>query len=526
MEAAACDAKGADGLGITAQRSPLPPPRPRPRTIAYVTHPLVALQNFAQHVAQHAMKPIRCLVTDALCDALGLFDDDDDDEPQPQQPAPSDPGAPLSAPRSLPPEPVSSQSSIVVVVKAEPPSADDDGEGHHRGGGGDRVAVKPVGEGGPQVTSTTSTGAGKSRRCVIRPFVPPLLTVSDLMVFHEPAYLRCLTEYSKHTWDKLPLPSTPPPAAPFSADCPLMDGLIEYSLAVASGSVAAAVLLNRRAVEAAIHWGGGMHHAQAGECAGFCYVNDCVLAILKLLEVHSRVLYVDLDVHHGDGVEAAFYTTDRVVTLSLHKFAEGFFPGTGFTTDIGVEAGRYCSFNVPLLDGVDDSHYVPLFESCYDAIVAAFEPNAIVLQCGADSLAGDRVGPFNLSSAGHAACVRHVVHTALPTLYLGGGGYTVRNVARLWAAETCVIAGRTVAPEVPSETELRRQGKQETADALYEFFLPTGEAMLVCAEQVPLHPPPPSTDWLRLCGDAIGMVKEQCELLRRQRLRRQLALPK
>jgi len=95
------------------------------------------------------------------------------------------------------------------------------------------------------------------------------------------------------------------------------------------GSLGAAHKLNQKSVDMAVNWAGGLHHAKKSEASGFCYVNDIVLAILELLKYHQRVLYVDIDIHHGDGVEEAFYTTDRVMTVSFHKFGEGYFPGTG-----------------------------------------------------------------------------------------------------------------------------------------------------------------------------------------------------
>jgi histone deacetylase 1/2 len=110
-----------------------------------------------------------------------------------------------------------------------------------------------------------------------------------------------------------------------------------------------------------VNWAGGLHHAKKCEASGFCYVNDIVLAILELLKVHQRVLYVDIDIHHGDGVEEAFYTTDRVMTVSFHKYGE-YFPGTGDVKDIGAKGGKYYSVNFPLRDGIDDNTYQSIFE--------------------------------------------------------------------------------------------------------------------------------------------------------------------
>merc|ERR1711916_248169 len=150
----------------------------------------------------------------------------------------------------------------------------------------------------------------------------------------------------------------------------------------------------------------------------------------------------------GDGVEEAFYTTDRVMTVSFHKFG-GFFPGTGDERDIGAEEGRNYSLNFPLKDGMDDASYEMIFKPIMAAVMERFQPGAVVLQLGADSLAGDRLGCFNLTIDGHAECVRYMMTFGVPLLVLGGGGYTIRNVARCWAYETAVLLGEEVDTELP-----------------------------------------------------------------------------
>ena len=168
-------------------------------------------------------------------------------------------------------------------------------------------------------------------------------------------------------------------------------------------------------------------------------LQDIVLAIIELLKVHARVLYIDIDVHHGDGVEEAFYTTDRVMTFSVHKYGD-FFPGTGHSSDIGAKEGTGYSVNAPLNNGItDDTYFDDLFQPLLAKIMEIFQPGAIVLQCGADSLTGDRLGCFNLTLKGHARCVQYVKSFNVPLLVLGGGGYTIRNVARCWAYETAVL---------------------------------------------------------------------------------------
>ncbi|KAB5578822.1 histone deacetylase RPD3-like protein [Coniochaeta sp. 2T2.1] len=228
-------------------------------------------------------------------------------------------------------------------------------------------------------------------------------------------------------------------------DCPVFDGLFEFCGISAGGSMEGAARLNRKKCDIAVNWAGGLHHAKKSEASGFCYVNDIVLAIIELLRFNKRVLYIDIDVHHGDGVEEAFYTTDRVMTVSFHKYGE-YFPGTGELRDIGIGAGKNYAVNFPLRDGIDDVCYETIFEPTIEAVMKYYQPEAVVLQCGGDSLSGDRLGCFNLSMRGHANCVNFVRSFGLPTLVLGGGGYTMRNVARTWAYET----GRLVGVEMDS----------------------------------------------------------------------------
>ncbi|ETS75064.1 hypothetical protein PFICI_13548 [Pestalotiopsis fici W106-1] len=231
-------------------------------------------------------------------------------------------------------------------------------------------------------------------------------------------------------------------------DCPVFDGLFEFCGISAGGSMEGAARLNRQKCDIAVNWAGGLHHAKKSEASGFCYVNDIVLGILELLRFNKRVLYIDIDVHHGDGVEEAFYTTDRVMTVSFHKYGE-YFPGTGELRDIGIGQGKYYAVNFPLRDGIDDSTYKSVFEPVIASVMEFYSPDAVVLQCGGDSLSGDRLGCFNLSMEGHANCVKFVKSFNLPTLVLGGGGYTMRNVARTWAFETGLLVDANMPKTLP-----------------------------------------------------------------------------
>ncbi|KAL6744804.1 histone deacetylase [Haematococcus lacustris] len=232
-------------------------------------------------------------------------------------------------------------------------------------------------------------------------------------------------------------------------DCPVFDGLFNFCQLYAGASIEGAQKLNHGLCDIAINWSGGLHHAKKNQASGFCYVNDLVLAILELLKHHARVLYVDIDVHHGDGVEEAFYLTDRVMTVSFHKYGDYFFPGTGALHDVGEMNGKYYSVNVPLRDGTSDDTFLGLFKPIMAKIMEVFRPGAIVLQCGADSLANDRLGCFNLSTRGHGEAVRFMKGFRVPMLVTGGGGYTKRNVARCWAYETSLLADTPVPDALP-----------------------------------------------------------------------------
>ena len=232
-------------------------------------------------------------------------------------------------------------------------------------------------------------------------------------------------------------------------DCPIFDGLFDFCKLYTGGSIDGAVRLNHGMSDIAINWSGGLHHAKKAEASGFCYINDLVLAILELLKHHARVVYIDIDIHHGDGVEEAFYMTDRVMCVSFHKYGDLFFPGTGGLNDIGKNAGTYYSVNVPLRDGIHDDGFQDIFQTVMQKVMDVYRPGAIVLQCGADSLAADRLGCFNLSLDGHADCVKFMKKFGVPLLVTGGGGYTKSNVSRCWTNETAVLLDRKLPKDIP-----------------------------------------------------------------------------
>lgn len=203
--------------------------------------------------------------------------------------------------------------------------------------------------------------------------------------------------------------------------------------------------------------------------------NNLILACIKatlltsqaslLPRTHLRVLYIDIDIHHGDGVEEAFYSTDRVMTVSFHKFGD-FFPNTGDVRDTGIKKGKGYAVNVPLRDGVTEKDFREMFRPTIQHIMDWYRPGAVVLQCGADSLAGDKLGCFNLSMRGHADCVRFMASFDVPLIVLGGGGYTIRNVAKTWTYETGVLLNKELDPNLPFNDYIQYFGPEYKLDVL------------------------------------------------------------
>jgi len=276
----------------------------------------------------------------------------------------------------------------------------------------------------------------------------------EMTKFHTDDYISFLKTV---TPENMPEFSKQLPRFNVGEDCPVFHGLFQFCSLSAGGSLGGAVKLNNGESDIAINWAGGLHHAKKTEASGFCYVNDIVLGILELLKVHKRVLYVDIDIHHGDGVEEAFYCTNRVMTVSFHKYGE-FFPGTGDIKDVGSGEGRNYALNFPLKDGIDDVNYEQIFKPLMQKVMDWYRPEAIVLQCGADSLTGDRLGNFNLTTKGHAQCVEFLKGFGKPILLLGGGGYTIRNVARCWTYETAVALDAEIDNRLPPNEYLEYYG--------------------------------------------------------------------
>lgn len=270
-------------------------------------------------------------------------------------------------------------------------------------------------------------------RQVIRPV---RLTREQLERFHEPRYLDALERAGRgeHDLGALQMGLGTP-------DCPLFPNMLDYISLAAGGTVTAAQLILSGEADIAFNPSGGFHHAHAGRASGFCYVNDVVLGCMELADAGKRVLFLDIDAHHGDGVQDAFYDRDDVMTVSLHESGHTLFPGTGFVAEIGHGVGRGYSVNFPLPVGTYDAAFLHVLDEGALPLIRAFAPDVIVLELGMDALAGDPLAHLHLTNNAYADAIERVLALGVPILATGGGGYHVENTVRGWTLAWSVLCG-------------------------------------------------------------------------------------
>ncbi|TWP49054.1 acetoin utilization protein AcuC [Lentzea tibetensis] len=276
---------------------------------------------------------------------------------------------------------------------------------------------------------------------------PVTATDDEIELVHRPGYLSAVQAAPTAGWDVGHGLGT--------ADNPVFDHMHEASALVVGGSLTAARAIASGEADRAVNIAGGLHHAMPDHAAGFCVYNDCSVAIAWLLRNgFDRIAYVDVDVHHGDGVQTAFWDDPRVLTVSLHQNPMSLWPGTGWAREVGGEGAEGTAVNVALPPGTKDGAWLRAFHATVPALINAFQPQVIVTQCGADTHKEDPLADLHLSVDGHRAiylALRELVtrHDA-KWLALGGGGYELlRVVPRSWTHLLATVLDRDLDPDLP-----------------------------------------------------------------------------
>ena len=236
-----------------------------------------------------------------------------------------------------------------------------------------------------------------------------------------------------------------------SGDNPVFPGLYDWSLLVTGATLECIRQVRYENRRIAFNIAGGLHHALSARASGFCYLNDPAIGIARMVQDGLRVVYLDLDVHHGDGVEAAFYDTDQVLTISIHQNGHTLFPGTGFPEEMGQGPGRGFAVNLPLAPGTDDDLYIRVFNETVPPLVRAFDPDVLVTQLGVDTFTSDPLASLNLTSEGFCKLIREIKSWGLCWVALGGGGYDIMNVARAWTSAWAIMKGVDLSDDLPDD---------------------------------------------------------------------------
>ncbi len=287
---------------------------------------------------------------------------------------------------------------------------------------------------------------------------PPFALRSDVLSVHTPAYVEAVERASAGARD------LPWAYGLGTTDVPYFDGMDAAARGLVGGTLHGARLVVAPPTRRVLQLGGGLHHAHAGHASGFCIYNDPAVAIRHLAAQGLRVAYVDVDAHHGDGVQSIFYDTPDVLTISFHQSGRTLYPGTGEVDELGEGAGQGYALNVPLLPGVGDDAYLDAFETVVPHALAWFRPDVLVVEAGADAHHLDPLAGLELTTHGFEQLFRRLValgekHAGGRMLFTLGGGYHPDSTARVWALLTAVLAGAPLPDTLPEAWRDRWQAE-------------------------------------------------------------------
>jgi acetoin utilization protein AcuC len=265
---------------------------------------------------------------------------------------------------------------------------------------------------------------------------PRAATRDELALFHEDEYINLVEKVSRSGEGFLDM-----------GDTPAFKGCYQSSALAVGASLAAVDLVMSGQVSYAMNISGGLHHAHPGQASGFCIFNDPAISIAYLKKKYgiNRLLYLDVDAHHGDGVMYGFYSDAGVLDIDFHEDGRHLFPGTGFTDEVGEGKASGIKINIPLSPFTGDKPYLELFREIVPTVVRQYKPEILLLQCGADSHANDLLAHLQLTTQTYdevATTVKQLAHEVANgrLVVFGGGGYNIANVVRAWTSVASVLA--------------------------------------------------------------------------------------
>jgi acetoin utilization protein AcuC len=283
----------------------------------------------------------------------------------------------------------------------------------------------------------------------VRPIAPEPATREDILSVHEDYYVRRVEALS--AGEEVPDCEDYGLGTP---DNPAFPGMDEGARWLVGGTLHAARLICEHGEKRVLQLGGGLHHARRNFASGFCIYNDLAIAINYLTRQGLWVAYLDIDVHHGDGVQQILYEDKRVMTISLHESGRFLFPGTGEVHELGSGLGRGLKLNLPLEPFTEGESYLEAFEQVVPAALRQFRPGVLVIQAGADAHFDDPLADLMLTTHDYERIFRRILEfadlfTAGRVLFTLGGGYSLRATPRVWALLYLLIHDLPVAGELP-----------------------------------------------------------------------------
>jgi acetoin utilization protein AcuC len=288
-------------------------------------------------------------------------------------------------------------------------------------------------------------------------YTPKPARTEEVLGFHTKKYISILKKANQgvpnEKWLRYGLGTT---------ECPVFKGVYDYHALAAGATLLGTELISQGKADIVFSPTGGFHHAGKDFAAGFCYINDAVLAIKRWLGQAKRVLYIDIDAHHGDQVQEAFYNTSKAMIISFHESGRTLFPfKTGSENQIGKGRGKGYTINVPLPENTSDDEFLWAFDRIFLPLIRFFGPDVVIALFGVDALFSDPFSHLQLTNTALVKALESIIQISPKTLVLGSGGYTHENIARTWT-----LAWATMNGLGPTEEDLATFGGMFWGDGL------------------------------------------------------------